>query len=210
MAYSTDLRERVARAHADWNSSAEVAETFGYSELRVRRVSRRLREAGCLESRSTARTDDDADQKKILALIEAKPDLTLAEVAEAIGEPVSPGSVSRTLKRLNLPRKTKAIRTIAALSVEGIVASASFDGGTTAARSVGFVKDKLCPALRDGQVVVPDNLAAHNGRRVDALTGSAGCVVPAPPAVFAGLQPDRERDLESKVDPAKACKGEAR
>ena len=42
----------------------------------------------------------------------------------------------------------KAISTIAALSAKGIVASASFDGGTTAARFVDFVRDELCPALR--------------------------------------------------------------
>jgi len=71
----------------------------------------------------------------------------------------------------------KAISTIAALSVKGIVASTSFDGGTTAARFVDFVRDELCPALRKGQVVVLDNLAAHHDRRVDALIGSAGCVV---------------------------------
>jgi transposase len=71
----------------------------------------------------------------------------------------------------------KAISTIAALSVEGVVASAGFDGGTTAARFVEFVRDGLCPVLRKGQVVVLDNLAAHNDRRVDALVGAAGCVV---------------------------------
>lgn len=110
MAYSTDLRERVARAHAESGSSAEVAETFGCSESWVRRVTQRLRETGSLAPRSTARTDDqrtynDADEKKIRALIKAKPDTTLAEVAKAIGKPVSEGTVSRTLKRLNLPRK---------------------------------------------------------------------------------------------------------
>ena len=71
----------------------------------------------------------------------------------------------------------KAISTVAALSARGVVASVSFDGGTTAARFVEFVRDGLCPALRKGQVVVLDNLAAHNDRRVDALIGSAGCIV---------------------------------
>lgn len=71
----------------------------------------------------------------------------------------------------------KAISTIAALSVKGVVASARFDGGTTAARFVDFVRGGLVPVLRKGQVVVLDNLAAHNDRRVDALVGSAGCVV---------------------------------
>ena len=69
-----------------------------------------LRETDSLEPRSTARTDDqrtydDRDEAKIRKLIKRKPDATLAEVAEAIGKPASLGTVSRTLKRLNLPRK---------------------------------------------------------------------------------------------------------
>jgi transposase len=71
----------------------------------------------------------------------------------------------------------KAISTIAALSADGVVASASFDGGTTAARFVDFVRDGLVPVLRKGQVVVLDNLAAHNDRRVDELVRAAGCEV---------------------------------
>jgi transposase len=71
----------------------------------------------------------------------------------------------------------KAISTVAALSARGVVAAASFDGGTTAARFVDFVRDELAPVLRKGQVVVLDNLAAHNDRRVDALVESAGCTV---------------------------------
>jgi transposase len=69
-----------------------------------------LRDTGSLAARSTARTDDqraydDADEAKIRRLIKDRPDATLAEVAQAIGKPASPGTVSRTLKRLKLPRK---------------------------------------------------------------------------------------------------------
>ncbi len=71
----------------------------------------------------------------------------------------------------------KSISTIAALSAKGIVASTRFDGGTTAARFVDFVRDDLVPVLRKGRVVVLDNLAAHNDRRVDELIESAGCAV---------------------------------
>lgn len=110
MAYSMDLRERVARAHAESGSSAEVADTFGCSESWVRRVTQRLRETGTVAARSTARSDDqrafdDEDEAKIRALIKRTPDATLAEVAEAIGKPACPGTVSRTLARLALPRK---------------------------------------------------------------------------------------------------------
>jgi transposase len=87
-----------------------VAETFGCSESWVRRVTQRLQETGTVAARSTARTDDqrafdDADEARIRELIKERPDATLAEVAEAIGKRACPGTVSRTLKRLNLPRK---------------------------------------------------------------------------------------------------------
>ena len=71
----------------------------------------------------------------------------------------------------------KAISTVAALSVGGVAASSSFDGGTTAARFVAFARDEPRPVLRKGQVLVPDNLAAHNDRRVDELVAAAGCEV---------------------------------
>jgi transposase len=105
-----DFRERVARAHAESGSSAEVAEMFGCSEAWVRRLTQRLRTFGSLAPRSTARTDDqrtynDADEAAIRSLIKQRPDATLAEVAAAIGKPASEGTVCRTLQRLNLPRK---------------------------------------------------------------------------------------------------------
>jgi transposase len=71
----------------------------------------------------------------------------------------------------------KTISTIAALSTQSVIASISFDGGTTAARFIGFVIKKLIPVLRKGQVVVLDNLAAHNDRRVDELIEAVGCQV---------------------------------
>ena len=70
----------------------------------------------------------------------------------------------------------KTISTIAALSTQGIIASASFDG-TSTAKFVEFLGDKLVPVLREGQVVVLDNLAAHNDRRVDELIEAASCRV---------------------------------
>jgi transposase len=110
MAYSMDLRERVAQAHAESGSSAEVAETHGCSASWVRRLTQRLRETGSLAARSTARAGnqrayDDKDEAKIRELIKQRPDATLAEVAGAIGKPACAGTVSRTLKRLNLVRK---------------------------------------------------------------------------------------------------------
>jgi transposase len=110
MAYTMDFRLAVARMHDECGSSSEVAEQFGCSESWVRRLIQQRRQRGTLQPLSTARHDDqrsydDADELVIRALIKRKPDATLAEVAEAIGKPAHPGTVSRTLARLNLPRK---------------------------------------------------------------------------------------------------------
>ena len=110
MAYSMDFRRAVAAAHDECGSSAEVAEHFGCSESWVRRLIQHRRERGTLEPMSTARRDeqrtyDDADEHKILDLIERRPDATLKEVAEALGKPAHESTVSRTLRRLGLPRK---------------------------------------------------------------------------------------------------------
>ena len=110
MAYDMDFRIAVAAAYDAGDSSAEVAEQFGCSEAWVRRLIQHRRERGTLEPLPTARHDDqrtydDADEQKIRQLIKEKPDATLAEVAQAIGKPAHPGTVSRTLGRLGLPRK---------------------------------------------------------------------------------------------------------
>jgi transposase len=110
MAYSMDFRRSVARAYDECNSSIEVAEQFNCCQSWVRRLIQNRRERGTLEPLTTARHDDqrrydDADEQAIRELIKRTPDATLAEVAEAIGKPVHPGTISRTLTRLNLPRK---------------------------------------------------------------------------------------------------------
>ena len=110
MAYSMDYRVAAARAYDECGSSVEVAEQFGCSASWVRRLVQRRRERGTLGPGSSARRDDqraydDADEARIRELIKSKPDATLAEVAEALGKPSGAATVSRTLKRLGLPRK---------------------------------------------------------------------------------------------------------
>lgn len=110
MAYSMDFRHAVARTYDECNSSTEVAEQYGCSASWVRRLIQQRRERGTIEPRSPARTDDqriydDADEATIRALIKARPDATLLEVAEALGKPAHASTVSRTLDRLGLPRK---------------------------------------------------------------------------------------------------------
>jgi transposase len=105
-----DYRRSVARTYDESGSSLEAAEQHHCSESWVRKLIQQRRERGTLEPLTTARHDDqrtynDDDERKIRELIKHKPDATLAEVVEAIGKPAHPGTVSRTLTRLNLPRK---------------------------------------------------------------------------------------------------------
>lgn len=105
-----DLRCRVAASYAKNKSSAATAAQHGVSESWVRRLVQREREDGSLEPRSSVRKTsqrvyDEADEAAIRALIKARPDATLAEVAEHIGKPAGTTTVWRTLERLDLPRK---------------------------------------------------------------------------------------------------------
>ena len=68
----------------------------------------------------------------------------------------------------------KMISTIAAMSVNGIVASGSFDGATDTELFVTFVREALVPVLKAGQVLVLDNLPAHKSPRVDPLVEATG------------------------------------
>jgi len=110
MAYSMDIRKRVAAMHAQTGSSEKTAAHYGVSESWVRRLAQRQRETNSLEPRSSARKDDqrvynDEDEAVIRQFIKGKSDATLMEVAEHLKKPAGLSTVSRTLGRLNLVRK---------------------------------------------------------------------------------------------------------
>jgi transposase len=71
----------------------------------------------------------------------------------------------------------KMISSIAAMTVEGIVASCSFDGATDAQTFVTFVREALVPVLKPKQVLVLDNLPAHKSPQVDRLVEATGARV---------------------------------
>lgn len=108
-AYSMDYRERVAALYDEGHTTAEVVEQMGCSASWARRLKQRRCESGSLAPltphRPDQRTYDDQDEQRIREMIRKQPDLTLAEVAEAMGKPVCLGTVSRTLERMGLPRK---------------------------------------------------------------------------------------------------------
>ena len=111
--YSMDLRERVARAWDASGDSAEVAETFGVSRSWVDRLIQRRRETGSLAPRlqTKFRTRKLAGQEdRLVGLVIARPDATLAELRDALGMRVALGTIWRELQRVRFTLKKNAAR----------------------------------------------------------------------------------------------------
>jgi transposase len=64
---------------------------------------------------------------------------------------------------------------LASMTADGMGACALVVGSTSGAVFEAYVEQVLTPALRPGQVVVLDNLAAHKGERVRRLVEARGC-----------------------------------
>ena len=111
MAYSMDFRRAVAKAHAECGSSREVAEQFNCSESWVRRLVQRQREDGTLAPRPIKLPDNHKFHEKELdqlrQLIAERPDMTLGELAEALGNKVSIPTVWRATRRLGMSFKKR-------------------------------------------------------------------------------------------------------
>jgi transposase len=107
--YSMEFRKAVARAYDECGSSIEVAEQFDCSESWVRRLVQRHRETGSLEPRLIKLPNnnklDEQDLDRLAELIRKTPDMTLAELAAALGNRVSVPTVWRATQALGLPLK---------------------------------------------------------------------------------------------------------
>ena len=71
----------------------------------------------------------------------------------------------------------KTLSTIAAMTVGGTLAAMCCDGAINAGSFVGFVEHFLVPQLRPGQVLILDNLPAHQSLDVERLVESKGARV---------------------------------
>ena len=109
MAYAMEFREAVARAYDECGSSIEVADQFNCSESWVRRLIQRRRETGSLAPRPNRLPNnnklDASDLERLRKLILETPDMTLAELAEALDNKVSVPTVWRATQTLKLPLK---------------------------------------------------------------------------------------------------------
>jgi transposase len=85
--YSMDLRKRVARAWDASGDAEEVAATFGVSRAWVHRLIQRRRETGSIAPRPQTKFRARVlagQEQRLAALITAKPDITLAELRDAL------------------------------------------------------------------------------------------------------------------------------
>ena len=72
--------------------------------------------------------------------------------------------------RLSVPRKRgKNTTLLASMSLEGMGPTLAVEGATTAVVFEAYVERVLAPSLKEGQVVVMDNLGAHRPKRVREL-----------------------------------------
>ena len=106
--YSMDLRERVARA---WDASGdveEVAATFGVSRAWVHRLIQRRRETGSIAPRQQTKFRARmlaGQEQRLAALITAQPDMTLAELRDAMPTTAALSTLWLEIDRLGLTVK---------------------------------------------------------------------------------------------------------
>lgn len=119
-AYSLDLRTRVVRACDSGLSAAAVAARFDVSVAWVYRVLQRRRETGSIAPRTQTKFRRRAlsgdDEIRLVGLITARPDATLAELQQALPTRAALSTLWRTIDRLGLTVKKNGTRRRAATS----------------------------------------------------------------------------------------------
>jgi putative transposase len=111
--YSMDLRERVARAWDASGDAKEVAATFGVSRAWVHRLIQRRRETGSLAPRPQTKFRSRVlagQEQRLAALITAQPDLTLAELHEALPTTAALSTLWLEIDRLGFTVKKNGTR----------------------------------------------------------------------------------------------------
>ena len=95
--------------------------------------------------------------------------------------------------RLSVPRKRGRNTTLlSSMTVGGMGPSLAVDGATTAVVFEAYVRKVLAPKLKEGQIVVMDNLGAHRPKRVRELIEARGCKLLYLPSYSPDLNPIEE------------------
>jgi transposase len=111
--YSMDLRERVARAWDTSGDAEDIAATFGVSRAWVHRLIQRRRETGSLAPRRQTKFRSRVlagQERRLAALIIARPDITLAELRDALQTTAALSTLWLEIDRLGLTVKKNRTR----------------------------------------------------------------------------------------------------
>lgn len=113
-AYSLDLRQRVLRA---WDSGMDVytvAAKYEVSRAWVHRLVQRRRETGSIAPRQQTkfrrRSLSPQQEERLVALVVARPDATLAELRDALPTTAALSTLWRTIGRLGFTVKKNGTR----------------------------------------------------------------------------------------------------
>ena len=113
-AYSLDLRKRVLRAWDSGLGAEAVAAKYEVSRAWVHRLVQRRRETGTIEPRKQTkfrrRTLSAQQEDRLVALITARPDATLAELQETLPTRAALSTIWRTLGRCGFTVKKNRTR----------------------------------------------------------------------------------------------------
>jgi len=89
-----------------------------------------------------------------------------------------------------VPRNRGTVTTLlASLSLAGMGAAMTLEGGTDTAVFDAYVEQGLAPTLRPGQIVVLDNVGAHQSERARQAIEARGCRLLFLPAYSPDLSP---------------------
>ncbi|MEW6733123.1 MAG: transposase [Acidobacteriota bacterium] len=111
--YSIDLRIRIVEAKDRGDSISEIAEIFNVGKTLIKNLLRRRRETGQIEplphGGGASRLITEEAEQIIKEKVAQHNDITLEELCEYVKKKskieASLATMSRTLERLNLPRK---------------------------------------------------------------------------------------------------------
>src|SRR5438067_13818743 len=111
---SNDLRERIIAAVARGDYSLrEIADLFSVSLSCIVRLLQHLRRTGAVQPKPHAgvptRKLDAAAEARLLELVGAQPDATLAELRDRLGIPCYLMTIARALQRHQITRKKKTL-----------------------------------------------------------------------------------------------------
>ena len=102
--------------------------------------------------------------------------------------------------RLRVPRKRgKNTTLLSSMTLGGMGPSLAVEGATTARVFETYVKKVLAPSLKEGQIVVMDNLGAHRPQRVRELIEARGCQLIYPPPTRPTTTRSRRRSPRSRT-----------